>query len=129
MYDVGVFMTEQNSFEEHRQSRRVDYTVSIDVASDDNFFTGFVKNISNGGLFIATDNPAPIGTRLTVRFTIPTLPDYVTANVVVRWIRKGSSQNDPDVVPGIGVQFIDLEPKVVDAINKFIEKHETLFYE
>jgi uncharacterized protein (TIGR02266 family) len=121
-------MPDQTNYEDQRHSKRVDYTVSVDVATEDNFFTGFVKNISNGGLFIATDNLPPVGTSFNVKFTVPTLPDYVTVTVVVRWIRR-SRPDDTDVVQGIGVRFVDLDPKVAAAIDAFIKHHDTLFYE
>ena len=39
-----------------RASERVDYEVSVDMESESNFFTGLVRNISEGGLFVLADN-------------------------------------------------------------------------
>ena len=47
---------------ESRQFTRVPFTVEVSVASEHNFFTGFTSNISEGGVFIATDLPPPLGT-------------------------------------------------------------------
>ncbi len=107
---------------DQRKSPRVDYEVEVDVTSEDNFFTGFIRNISSGGLFIHTHDPLPIGREINVRFTVPTIRDPVTARAVVRWVRSYGS-HAPDSVPGMGVQFLDVLPsEAIRAINEFIEK-------
>lgn len=115
---------------DQRKAPRVDYEVEVDVASEDNFFTGFIQNISSGGLFIHTHDPLPIGRELNVRFTVPTIPGPITARAVVRWVRPYAS-HAPDSVPGMGVQFLDILPgEAVRAINEFIEKRrEPEFFE
>lgn len=102
---------------------RIDYVVSVDVEGEDRFFTGFsgeVRNISRGGLFIATPTPPPPGTRLVVSFSIPGMKDFVTANVEVRWVRPKPSG---ELAAGVGVRFLDLPPEAEAAVNRFIQKH------
>jgi uncharacterized protein (TIGR02266 family) len=121
-------MTDDIRTIEQRQSPRVDYEVSVDLESENQFFTGFVRNISNGGLFLTAPKPLPIGTKLVVRFTIPTLKDPVTATAEVRWARAGR-MDAPDTPAGMGVQFLNLSPAVAAAIDAFIRKNDTLFFE
>jgi uncharacterized protein (TIGR02266 family) len=111
-----------------RQHQRVDYEASIDVESDDSFFTGFVRNISNGGLFVAIGHAPQVGSKVVVRFQIPTFPEPLVAEAVVRWVRPFRAES-PDVMPGMGVEFLALPPEAVKAIDAFIQKHETVFYE
>jgi len=115
---------------EQRKTPRVDYEVEVDVASQDNFFTGFIRNISTGGLFVHTHDPLPIGRELIVRFTIPTLSEPVTARAVVRWVRPYRSDLK-DAIPGMGVQFVDVLPsRAIQAINEFIaRRREPEFFE
>jgi len=123
-------MAKEKDPRDQRITPRIDYDVSVDFSSEDNFFTGFIKNISSGGLFLATHDPAPIGSDITVKFEIPTIDEKVIAKSVVRWVRPYRDSN-PDIVPGMGVQFKDVLPEnAVDAINKFIEENrEPEFYE
>lgn len=122
-------MAERHDIEQ-RKAPRVDYEVEVDVASENNFFTGFIQNISSGGLFIHTHDPLPIGSEVRVQFTVPTLRDPITARAVVRWVRPYSS-HAPDSVPGMGVQFVDMLPSdATRAINEFIsQRREPEFYE
>ncbi len=118
----------QQTPEEQRFHTRIDYEASIDVESDDRFFTGFVRNISNGGVFVAGGSAPPVGTKVVVRFRIPTLADPVVAEAEVRWVRPFRRES-PDLMPGMGVEFRSLPAEAVKAIDAFIQKHDTLFYD
>jgi uncharacterized protein (TIGR02266 family) len=52
--------------------RRIDVrrVVNLDFASVDEFLHEYVTNISRSGVFIRTDDPLPLGTRVTLRFTV-----------------------------------------------------------
>ena len=52
--------------DDRRQARRR-YQVEVGVASDHNVYTGFTEDISSGGLFVATHDILPIGTRFLER--------------------------------------------------------------
>ncbi|MBP7125532.1 TIGR02266 family protein [Myxococcota bacterium] len=108
-----------------RQSPRLQYEASVELESDDRFYTGFSRNISTGGLFIAVPSPPPVGTRLTVRFRLPTLQDPVEAEAEVRWVRDGSGE----LMPGMGVRFLSLPDRVSQAIDQYLKQHEALFFD
>jgi len=110
---------------DQRQSPRLKYEASVELESDDRFYTGFSRNISGGGLFVAVASPPPVGTRLTVRFRLPTHPDPVEAEAEVRWVRDGSG----DLMPGMGVRFLSLPDRVSAAIDQYLKQHESLFFD
>jgi uncharacterized protein (TIGR02266 family) len=109
-----------------RQSPRVRMQARVDLESDDNFFNGFSSNISDGGVFIATVNLLPLGTSVDVGFTLPT-GERIECRGVVRWVREVDDRN-PQNAPGMGVQFVELEPRAAQAIERFIEQREPMFY-
>ncbi|MBE2249317.1 MAG: TIGR02266 family protein [Myxococcus sp.] len=112
--------------EPKRQSPRVRMQAQVDFESDDNFFNGFSANISDGGVFIATVNVLPLGTSVDVGFTLPT-GERIECKGVVRWVRE-IDDKQPDVFPGMGVQFVDLEARGAKAIENFIQQREPMFY-
>jgi len=70
-------------------------------------------NISAGGMKLRTRDPAAIitldpGQIVTLEFSLPLLSAPVVAQGEVRWA-------DADTC---GIQFIDLSPRVVSAINR-----------
>ena len=111
-----------------RGDDRRPFEVTVDYDSDHCFYTGFSENISSGGLFVATPDPLPLGTSIRVTFTIPTYDRPVRCLCEVRWVRE-SSAADPYVVSGMGVRFSRIGPVEERAINKFLSRRDTLFFE
>lgn len=109
-----------------RQSPRVRMQAQVDFESEDNFFNGFSANISDGGVFVATVNVLPLGTSVDIGFTLPT-GERIECKGVVRWVRE-IDDKQPDVFPGMGVQFVDLEERGAKAIESFIQQREPMFY-
>lgn len=109
-----------------RQSPRVRMQAQVDFESDDNFFNGFSANISDGGVFVATVNLLPLGTQVDVGFTLPT-GERVECKSVVRWVRDVDDKQ-PEIFPGMGLQFVDLDQRSAKAIETFIQQREPMFY-
>jgi uncharacterized protein (TIGR02266 family) len=109
-----------------RVAARVAMQTQVDLASDSNFFTGFSTNISEGGLFIATVNVLPAGTPVDVTFSLPA-GARLTVKGEVRWTREVNDRT-PEVFPGVGVRFTEVDPTVVGQIKAFVQEREPLFF-
>jgi uncharacterized protein (TIGR02266 family) len=113
------------SHPDHRKAPRVDVEVDVTFESEHNFYTGFTQNISAGGLFIATHDLKPVGSRMHVRFSLPGMAGAIESEVVVRWVRDVG-----DVERwGMGVQFVDLAPPVRAAVDQFLSQRDSIFYD
>lgn len=110
----------------HRISQRVQMQAAVDLSSDNNFFTGFSSNISDGGLFVATVNLQPIGTEIDVTFSLPS-GEKIVAHGQVRWVRVVDDKH-PDSFPGLGIQFTRLDAQAQAAIDDFVASREPMFY-
>jgi hypothetical protein len=64
-----------------------------------------VSNISRSGVFIKSDEPLPIGTRVTLKFTV-IMDDLETIEGVGEVVR--TIQKAPGVQAGMGVVFVSL---------------------
>jgi uncharacterized protein (TIGR02266 family) len=109
-----------------REDSRVRLQTAIHLGSDSNFFTGFSTEVLEGGLFVATVESVPRGTKVDVDFTLPG-GRPLKASGVVRWLREPNNRT-PDLMPGLGVQFQDLQPEVASLITDFARQREPLFY-
>lgn len=110
----------------NRISPRVRMQATVDLHSDNNFFTGFSSNLSDGGLFVATVNLLPIGTEVDVTFSLPS-GQKVAAKGTVRWLREVNDKL-PDSFPGLGIQFTNLDTSAQSAIDDFLAERDPLFY-
>lgn len=114
-----------------REFRRVPAEIEVEVSqsSEHNFYTGFTQNISEGGLFLATNMMIPIGSKLTFRFNMEGFPEPIMVNGVVRWLREPHGFIG-DLPPGLGVQFVDLPEPHKRFVESFISRHrESIFFD
>jgi len=104
-----------------RLKPRIRLETAIDLHSQSNFFTGYTENISDGGLFLATDDPFVEGTEVDLAFTLPGGVE-VRARGAVRWVRDEGD----GLSRGVGVAFTYLSPSAHEAIQSFLLKREPI---
>jgi len=110
---------------ERRIHQRFSVDLEVNGTSKHNFFTGFCRDLSEGGIFLATYDLRPIGDLVDLRFTLPGGHEIRTTGVV-RWQRT-SSGGDQEW-SGMGVEFLALSPEDRAAILRFFETREPIFY-
>ncbi|MBW2735630.1 MAG: TIGR02266 family protein [Deltaproteobacteria bacterium] len=113
---------------EKRRERRYELKLDVTYFSEHNFFTGFAENISSGGIFVATYDPRPLGDVLDVLFTVPGLQEPSRARGRVVWLREHDPLN-PDSVAGMGLRFEEIDGCTTEAVNRFIQHRDPIFYE
>jgi len=109
-----------------RATRRMPLDVDIGFESEGNFSVGFSEDISEGGLFVATYDLLPVGTRLRVNFTLPD-GHVVSVSCEVRWVREYNART-PERMPGMGVQFLELRDEDRAAVERFVRRRAPLFH-
>jgi len=103
---------------------RVFVETDIGLFSGSTFYTGLSHDLSNGGLFVATYQPKPPGTVVSLYFVLPDGHE-VEASGVVRWTREASE----DSPPGMGIAFADLDPADLQAITRFCEARPPIYHD
>ncbi|MDP8222877.1 MAG: TIGR02266 family protein [Candidatus Lernaella stagnicola] len=100
---------------------RVDY----ELLSEDTFLFEYTSNLSRGGIFLATRNPLPIGTHLSLRFTLPENGRIIDTNGQVAWINEYRPGGD-NINPGMGIEFTDLNDEDREAIANLVKRKALL---
>jgi uncharacterized protein (TIGR02266 family) len=90
-------------------------TINHEFASVDEFINEYVTNISRSGVFIRSDSPLPIGTRVNLRFTVihDELETIEGLGEVVRIIERGRNK-------GMGVVFVELPLVSKELIERIL---------
>lgn len=79
---------------------------------------GYAKNISRGGLFIATVKPREPGEIFLIELSLPTAPRHtLRCRCEVVW--KRHFQRKENLQPGMGLRFIDLSEADGDKIDEW----------
>jgi hypothetical protein len=97
--------------DDKREGQRV--TINKEFESFDAFIQEYVTNISRTGVFIKSQQPLPIGTRVNLRFTV-IMDDIQTIEGIGEVVRL---EKDP---PGMGVVFRELSAYSKDLIEKLL---------
>ena len=103
---------------ERRRAERADLVVRVDYQTVDEFFSEFARNINEGGLFVESETPHPLGTRVDLQFKLPggDEPVQVTGSVV------RASAGSADEPSGMGIVFDDLDTQTRQRINELVRR-------
>jgi type IV pilus assembly protein PilZ len=111
---------EKHSKKVSRRSDRLSHELLVAYRTVDGFITDWAVNISRGGIFINTRNPLSVGT--TVRLII-SLPDTAFPfDLKGKVIRVNEFDNPSNQVPGMGIEFLDVDDEKRARIERFVDR-------
>ena len=87
--------------------------------------SGFSVDISSGGLFINSESLLNVGEKISLHFTLSDEDKVFSCNASVAWVNMKDDPVKPELLPGFGVQFIDLQLDSIKAIKRFL-KHNVI---
>jgi uncharacterized protein (TIGR02266 family) len=114
--------------EDDRMADRVNRQIEVTGNSEHQFFTGFSENISAGGLFVATYQTKPIGSKFKISFSIPGIEHVFDSEVEVRWTRE-YNEDQPQTMPGMGVRFLSLTSRESEVLTELVQRIDTIFFD
>jgi uncharacterized protein (TIGR02266 family) len=103
-----------------RQAKRTPVTLKVKFKSEtlDQFIERYAVDVSQGGIFIRTKEPQPVGTQMKFEFQLRDGAPLIAGEGTVVWIRE-LDPSRPAVAPGMGVRFDKLSdgsPMVLERI-------------
>ena len=101
---------------ENRVFARYAVDCAVTVTSGTETSTAAVRNISEGGLFIASAEPAERGSIVSVTVRLPGAHNDFFESAEVRWVRV----NEETGKAGLGVSFTSLSPESRGIITHFM---------
>lgn len=105
------------SGKDRRKHIRVELNLLVQYRFDtfDDFLSEYAGDISEGGIFIETDEPRPVGTMIYLQFALRDGTQLIEGlGRVVRVSPPGSPQ------PGMGVEFENLDRQSQDLITDHV---------
>lgn len=83
-------------------------------------FESRAGGIGGGGMFIESHAPLPVGTKLSMEFSLPEKPDeWLPTKGVVAWVCPRADQYT--FSPGMGVQFTEVAQNIRDRILELVK--------
>src|SRR6476660_1752878 len=113
-------MSDDKGSQPVRKSERLQHELLVAYRTVDGFISDWAVNISRGGIFINTRNPLTVGT--TVRLII-SLPDtQFPFDLTGRVARVNEFDNPSNQVPGMGIEFVDVDDDKRGRIERFVDR-------
>ena len=101
---------------ERRTSARAELVVRVSYSSVDEIFSEFARNINEGGIFIETETPHPVGSEVSIHFMLPGCDRPIAAISRVAWTSPGG----PNEAAGMGLRFEQLDPETRRRIDELV---------
>lgn len=108
------------SSDNKRRARRLQHELPVAYRSVGTFLTDWATNISQGGMFINTRTPLPVGTDVKILIQLPMLEAPVGLNGKVTRVAEFDSRTG--VVPGMGIQFTDVDPSKRQRLETLVKR-------
>ena len=103
---------------DRRKSQRTDLVVRVDYQTVDELFSDFARDINEGGIFVETATPHPLGTRVDLQFRLPGSDEPVRIKGTVVRLSDGEGGE----LPGLGIEFENLDGPTRQRINQLVRK-------
>lgn len=103
-----------------RRSPRLHHELLVAYRSVDGFITDWATNISQGGIFINTRTPHPVGSMVKLIISLPdaAFPFDLTGRVT----RVNDFDNPSNQVPGMAIEFVDVDEDKQVRIERFVDR-------
>lgn len=92
--------------------------MSLTYDDKESFVDAYTENVSDGGLFIRTENPLEPGEEFRLKLSLPGLPDPLIIKCEVVWVMSESKETD--AADGMGVKFVEVMPKDKKTLKEYI---------
>jgi uncharacterized protein (TIGR02266 family) len=100
-----------------RGGRRVYCGSTAEAEGAGKLLDGWVRELSQGGLFLHTDTELPRAAPISVRFSLPGDAQPIEARGQVVY---NHAYPMGDGGQGFGVQFVDVDPRGLQAIARYV---------
>ena len=107
-----------------RKEKRTPITLKIKFKSGslDQFVERYSVDVSQGGIFIRTKDPLPIGTKLRFEFQLQDASSLITGEGSVVWVRKPDTTHTGVAAPGMGVHFDKLTGPSQQVLERILNE-------
>ncbi len=103
-----------------REYARTPANLDVIFRSEGKEYKGFIHDLSEDGMFIRYDSPLSVGTDLEIVFYLSGSKVFVEVEgKVVRAVEEAVRYN-PDVEPGMGIQFTRISSETREIVSGFI---------
>ena len=104
---------------DRRSSPRLDVVLKVRFETKEDFQEALIHNISQMGVYLATDAPFDPGYKFLIEIDLPGNKGQIKGGCEVVWVNQVEAEDYPK---GMGVQFIDLSAEDRKLLQESLEE-------
>jgi uncharacterized protein (TIGR02266 family) len=101
-----------------RRQGRLDLDVAVHLSTHEGGSLGVAKNVSSGGMFVATSRLLSVGDQVAVCLSMLDEAQIVEAEAEVRWLRRLPEGDGKPA--GMGLRFVDRRPEATAFLRSIL---------
>ena len=105
--------------EDRRKSPRLDVILKVRFERKEDFQEALIHNISQLGVYLATDRPFDVGYQFLIEIDLPNDKGQIQGKCEVVWVNQVEAKDYPK---GMGVQFMELKSKDRELLTEYLEE-------
>ena len=105
--------------EDRRRSPRMDVVLKVRFQSKEDFQEALIHNISEVGVYLATETPFEVGYQFLIEIELPDEKGMIKGECGVIWVNEIEVKDYPK---GMGVQFINLGQKDQKLLEGYLDE-------
>ncbi|MEJ2363703.1 MAG: TIGR02266 family protein [Deltaproteobacteria bacterium] len=105
--------------EDRRNSPRLDVILRVRFERKEDFQEALIHNISQLGVYLATDRPFDVGYQFLIEIDLPNDKGQIQGKCEVVWVNQVEAKDYPR---GMGVQFMELKSKDRQLLTEYLEE-------
>ncbi|MEO1171252.1 MAG: PilZ domain-containing protein, partial [Myxococcota bacterium] len=114
-----------NDFLRNRRHQRVDVpTVSLKVATAEKFRRRYIRDLSQGGVYVRTQDVRPIGSEVRLELSPPGWQEPIRIRAEV--VRHATVEDDGETTAvGMGLEFREVGPRNRELLAELLSEYES----
>lgn len=131
--DMGIYLTERpkeytdlfhdllEDFREGRREQRFDKVFKVTFENPEEIIEEYTRNISLGGMFIDTDDPPPLHTRVELKLLIGDIMKLIHIETKVVHVVDEELSKNIGMGPGVGLQIVQFFGDGEKTLKDYVE--------
>ena len=103
--------------DDRRSSPRLDVILKVRFERKEDFQEALIHNISQMGVYLATDRPFDVGSQFLIEIDLPNDKGQIKGKCEVVWVNQVEAKDYPK---GMGVQFIELGGSDRERLEEYL---------
>jgi len=105
--------------QDRRKSPRLDVVLKVRFETKEDFQEALIHNISQMGVYLATDTPFDVGYKFLIKIDLPNDKGQINGKCEVVWVNQVEAKDYPK---GMGVQFVELGSKDRELLEDYLKE-------